>query len=649
MASPQDWGAIPVENPTAWGAKPVGEPASPLERVGRGAQDVIDRLAQLTVAAGEKLGHYQPGLGDVMTKQMNDENQQYTHANPGFSVARAAGTAGMLAPVALLPGGSGIAARAVTGAEGGALSGLMQYDPTSTLGGSARNTAVGAGIGTLAGPIFGAAGDKASEGLSWLAGRSRGLFANKASTTILKQVPEIASLPQEAQRDLIKEAQAQISRTGNLNTDEVSRKANLLANGLTPTKSIVTRDPTDWTIERNLQKLAQSPDEQLSSIGQDITRVYQANDAAGHTRLASLQDGLPKGSPEAQGMMVMKSIDELSRASQKDVSKLYEQVRQNYGDDLASDAKSLFLTIDDLKDSPAADQITGAATRRLTKLGMLDKDGNLTSNTLTVKQAEGLRQFINQQPYSYGKSQIVKAIDQDVLHGAGADAFSGARSEAARRFQMLDNPTTQKALNTLGELGQGKTAQNFIQQQVINAPEQDVHTLLATIDKSPSAKAARDAIASGVMQHLESKAVNPLSGQMSGANFQKAINSIGDAKLDAILGADKAQQVRSLSRAMLDATYQPPYSAVNNSNTAPMLLSLTQRARAIPGIPLVVSEEAQKLAASAGYQGQLKDVMEASLSGHKSGLSPELSRQLSRLLSGASVPASNAVFDKARQ
>jgi len=668
MDVPQEW--LPQSAPVQQDFAP--DAPTRLERAGRGVQDVIDRISQMVIAGGEKLGRY-PGpvqvkgappaqsLGDIATAQMNDERAQYdkgykpsatyqTTDSEGKPIdktkidwMRGMGAAGTMAPLALIPGGQTALARAGMGAVAGGAGGLLQYDPTNTATGTAKNVALGAGTGAILSPVLGFAGDKLAQSAQWLTGKIRGALASKAPSGIVNEIPDIASLPPEAQQNLIKEAQDQISKTGTLNAEQLARKANLIAQGMTPTKSMVTRSPADWTLERNLQKLSQSPDEQLSGVGQTLTGIYQANDKALASKLQSLQSNLPKGSAEEQGMTVMKSLDDLAKASQKQVSKLYDKVRETQGDNLASDARSLFSVLDDLKDSPVADPVTQAATRRLTRLGMLDSEGNLTSKTLTVKEAEGLRQFINQQPNVFGKSQIIKAIDNDVLSGAGADAFKGARSAAAERFNMLDNPATQKALNTYGELMQGKTAQNFIKSQIINAPSQDVQTLVKTMNSDPASAQAIDALKSGLMQHLESKAINQNSGQFSGAAFNKEVQNLG-TKLDIILGTPDANNVRNLAKAAIDATYSPPYSAVNNSNTAPMLLSLTQKARAIPGVPLIVNENIEKLAAQNGYRSQLNDALSAKAADIPAGMSPYLFNLL-KSANMSTAPLSGAIVN----
>jgi hypothetical protein len=548
--------------------------------------------------------------------------------------------------------------------------------------------------GGVAAPIAGAAGDKLVQGLNWARGQIGGIGARLAGENtadrVLKEVPEILNVPDpaageagaaaaqgasdplaaatraageaatgatvkpqlnDAQQSLIAEGQKMISQTGQLDTEQLARKANLLANQLQPTTSMVTRDPADWTLERNLQKLAQSPEEALSQTGDKLTKVYQANDQALTKGLQSQAAPFGDATQEARGMTIMQGAQDLAKASQKDVSSVYDAVRDAKGEQLGSDAKNLYSTLDDLKDNTYAEKLVSSVSNKLKRFGMVDADGNLTNNSLTVTQSEELRKFVNTLPNDYGKKDIINAIDSDVLSGTGEDAFKGARAAAKARFDMLRNPATQSALENLGELSQGKTAQNFIQRQVISAPDQDVASLVGTIGQMPqkSQDAAMSAVKGGVMDYLHAAAVNPNSGQFSGANLAKAMRVVGDNKLDMVLGKEGADKLRSLSQAALDATYQPAYSAVNNSNTAPMLLSLARQARAIPGVPLVVNENLEKMAARSGYAGQLANALKAKPAAPEVGIPQNMQKALADALARAGGPVGAQALYNVRQ
>lgn len=622
-----------------------------VERVGHGADRTLSGIHQAFLELKNTVSPSDKNARDLKdyTDNLNEEERLYQKGrgpNAGIDWASLGGSAGIAAPLALIPGaGTGVLARVGMGALQGGVDAAAQPTATGSMWDRAKNTAVGVGTGAVVSPVAGAITDKLVSSLSSIPGRFRGAAANMAGQNspnrVLREVPDIANVPDAGARaNLMAEAQAQIDKSGQLDAPALARKANLLANGLTPTSSMVTRDPAQWSVERNLQKLAGSPDTGLSATGQQLTRVYQGNDAALTAKAAEIAQPYGAATQEGRGMTVMSSLDDLAKASQKDVSSVYDTVRQSRGEELASDARNLHSTLNDLSDSPAADPVTEAAKRRLTKLGMMDKDGNLTDKSLTVTQAEGLRQFINQQPNAYGKSQIIKAIDQDVVGGLGEDAFKGARAGAKARFDMLNNPATQKALNNIGELSQGKSAQTFIKSQIISAPEQDVNSLIATIGNMPDQAqraTAMNAIRGGVMEHLQDAAVLN-NGQFSGAKLQKAMDAIGENKLKMVLGPDAHAKLSSLSRAASDATYEPPYSSVNYSNTAPTLLSLMQKVRTLPFSEMLVPEGAEKVAARSGYAGQLADALKAKAPTPNVGLSPALQKRLVALLAAGATP-----------
>lgn len=608
--------------------------------------------------ARAKLGQI-AATGDAKpyTQGVNAKNAAYeARRGPGagFDGGRLLGNIAGLAPLALVPGGQGVLARAGGGALAGGIAGIAQFDQTNSKGGAGKNVALGALGGAVLGPIAGVVGEKIGQAGRFVLGRIRG--ASAAAKPLEQEARQIVAdaapnaTPQQA-ATLVDEAVAQVRATGNLNAEALARKANLVRNKVTPTKSMVTREAADWTKERNVQKLAGSPDETLSLTGRELTDIYTGNDRALSGRLDELGSGLPKKSTEELGDVAMKSLDDVATATQKDVSKLYTAVRETRGEELASDARHLAQTLDDLRDNTYAEKLVSSVTNKLKRFGMLDKEGNTTSKTLTVTQAEELRKFVNTLPNDYGRRDIIKAIDADVIGGLGDDAFGAARSAAAQRKELLDNPATQRALNTLGELQQGKTAQTFIKSQVINAADQDVDTLLATISnlEPAGAKQATDALRAGVFNELKAKAVNVNSGKFSGAVLNKELDRLGERKLIAIFGKEGTAELRSLARAALDATYEPPYSAVNHSNSGVTLLGMMRGARAAIGfnVPLV-NEAAERSIERGVARSALRDT-KAALPVSPRAQSATIDQLVAALRRGGPVAASPSANSRKKQ
>lgn len=644
-----------------------------LERIGHGADRTVGGIHQAFLELKAKLAgpdlqsqitgktKAQQELDDY-TKGLNEDEALYQKGrgkNAGIDWASLAGSAGAGAPLMLIPGaGEGVFARAALGAVQGGLDAAAQPTATGAMLDRAKATGVGAVAGGIAAPIAGAVSDKLVSALKAVPGRVAGLTADKGAARVLSDVPEIEAtrvspaLTGATYDNLIKEGQASLAQTGKLDAPSLARKANLLANGLTPTTAMVTRDPAQWTLERNLQKLAQSPDKEISATGQQLTSLYQGNDAALAAKAAELAKPYGAATQEGRGMVAMKNIDDLATSSQKDVSDVYNQVRAEKGDQLASDAREVVSTLHDpdVADNAYAEPILNSVTKRLKRFGMVDADGAPTTQTMTVNQAEEFRKFLGTLKSGDPKTDrivtmFVKATDKDVLSGTGENAFGAGRSAASARFDMLGNPATQKLMDNIGELGQGRTAQGFIKTHVISAPEQDVGTLLNTIGKMPPQQGTDtlNALRGGMMDHFQDAALKN-NGQFSGAALKKAMNDVGDNKIKMVLGADGHAQLRSLERAATDSTTETAYAATNHSNTAPMLLSLMRGTKAFVGynLPLGLNDTAAEMLEKGAARGdatqKLTDALGASIGKPAGGLSPKLQKRLAALLTAPAAP-----------
>jgi hypothetical protein len=398
---------------------------------------------------------------------LNDEERLYQKGrgkNAGIDWASGAGALGIGMPLMLIPGaGTGVAARAGWGALQGGLDAAAQPTATGSLADRAKNAGVGTLVGGVAAPIAGAVGDKLVKALRSVPGRlssaAANLTGNNSASRVLSEVPDIANLPQGARNDLIAEAQAQIGKTGKLDAAALGRKANLLANGLTPTTSMVTRAPAQWTMERNLQNLAQSHDEAVSNTGQELTRVCQGNDKGAHHEdgqaceaLRGRHPGRARHGGDAKHRCPRGVLPEGCKA-------VYDHIKVTKGDQLASDARNVVSTLHDpdVADNAYAEPIINSVTKRLKRFGMIDDEGKLTQQTMTVTQAEEFRKSLQTLNSGDPKTDRIatmftKATDSDVLSGTGENAFGAGRSAASARFDMLGNPATQKLPDSIGEL-----------------------------------------------------------------------------------------------------------------------------------------------------------------------------------------------------
>lgn len=632
--------------PTIEGAKNLPQlPLSVLDRVKRGGLDIGQGLVQRGMQAQERL--YGPTANTDLsvtrypdawnsaapkaevtpikgpstaeyTASVNRDLDDYnTRAKaqgagipiPGMGkldIPRVLGSALATAPTLLIPGGQGLLGLAGQGALQGGAAGFAQFDPTNSATNVLMNTLKGGAAGAFMNPATNIVGNATARGVSSLGDRIRGLDRPTPTVTDMAPLPGYDQLPIDQQASVLRDAQAQAAQTGQMDTAALGRRTNLLSQGLTPTEGMVTRNAGTWTQERNLAKtLQQSPNPSLRAQGERLNNIFVQNDQVLGNGLRGLSSDLPRGSAEASGNTAMGVINDIQRQSQQQVGGLYRQIRDSVGDQVGARPNALLDSINDLSTSPAADPIVDAAHRFMVKKGILTKaeDGSFQPNgDMSITQAEALRQHINAQPNGFGKAQLINGLDRDVLDTAGGDAFAGPRGAAAARFDALGNPAVQRVLNTYGELGQGRTAQNFIQSQVIGAPVQDLQSLIGTVRSfgTPEQQQAfQGALQSGVMRHLEDSAIHPTTGQFSGMNLDKAMREVGDERLGLIFPHERLQPLQNLRQAAIDATVQPAHSAVNHSGSGALVLGMGHPNLSGPGLRAFLPDIAHEVLPSA--------------------------------------------------
>jgi hypothetical protein len=601
-------------------------------KAGRGMMDFYQGVKQ------KALNWTDPAAAKEYTDEVNKEQQQYSaaraaHGDTGFDWWRMGGN--VATPTAAIGGGQTAMARMGYGALQGAMASYGNFsnknDPTS----NATSTLAGAGAGGVlnaAAPYVVSGVTKAAQGIKNAAGDlvDRFTSAPALSYSMTGKIPvqvELAikqeltgngmqglnwsNLDDQVKKQLVDEGVSILSKTGNFTGDDVAnllRKTNLIGQGFTPTKGMVTRNPRDWTVERTLQKSEVND----AVMGDSITSVDQANQSAARNRLSQLanETGGQSGSSYATGKQAFATIKQIERDSQKAVSDLYGQIRQKVGDQGGIEYKSLLGELDGLKDNAYASGFHDSIVSRLSRL--LGKE-----QTLTINKAEELRKFIGTLPDNVSgvdlggfKSRIRDAIDNDVIASAGQDFFQGARAAARDRFQMLHNPAIQKVLKTAGDLGQDKTAMNWVKNQIIQGGPDDINHLRMVLEGPEYAqkggKALWDNIRRRTMEWMGEEAKGQ-QGAISGSNFNKALDQLGEDRLQSLFSAEERTMIERFRKALESATVEPFGSAPNRSNTAPAFASLMRSLAVGKGTPWINSVWVRPLesAAEERTKGQL--------------------------------------------
>ena len=567
---------------------------TPIERVGRGVADYTEGVEQIgrqlfganpeqfTAEKGADLALYEAGRGP----------------DAGMDWWRIMGNAATTAPLMALPGATSpsMMTRAASGAVGGALGSGAMFVPEGESRGI--NTVLGGVMGGVASAAIPALADKLVKGIrfGWekLVGRN---ISNEATMAVSQAATRAGVAPQELQQNgVLSSLAAEVDdamRQGTQFTDEqLDRLVQMRAVGANPMKANITRTPEDWATMENLRGMPKT--------GAPINNRTVENARA----LVEYTEGLRSGtggraaSPYEAGRSVLEAVETKSKEMQDAVGALYEGIRRSAGDKVGLQPSRMLSVLDDISDDAAADPLVSSVQRRMTRIGLLDKEGNATGNTLTVRTAEELRKWINnlsdkgEPAIKRLKGIVVDALDDDVIETAGDDAFKAARNAARQRFAEFEQ-------GVLGKAAKGDLApDDFVKRHVIGSKVDDLRAMKKTLTSGTPEQQARGSQAwndarGWVITDLMMKATGATSPedvvgkQFSGQRFKKALDGLGLEKMTILFTPDEMSRLRTLQKASEYLTTQVPGSAPGYSRSGSVVLEGLHRL--FPKIPLLAS------------------------------------------------------------
>lgn len=226
----------------------------------------------------------------------------------------------------------------------------------------------------------------------------------------------------------------------------------------------------------------------------------------------------------------------------------------------------------------------GAVRKEAVRLGALvpDEDGNMRPGTVTLDNAELLRQFINeatdwQDPRSAMIGRNLKQSIDAATEGAGGQAYQAARKLRQQFAEEFENVgLTSKLLGTKRGTDERQIAfADVFDKIIISSPIEEMNKLRSTLLKSgPEGKQAWADLKGAGMQYIKDTAFSPSQRDSAGNPLfspnamAKVIRSMDqDGKLDALYGKKQAQVLRDLSE-LGNTMFTAPPGAINHSNTA---------------------------------------------------------------------------------
>lgn len=429
--------------------------------------------------------------------------------------------------------------------------------------------AVLSAAGRAAAPVVGAL-DEAAMGVRRAAGLETPPIAIPAAPAAqVAQAPISRMALPEATQQAIPQVEESLGR------EAAQRLRNFQRIGVeAPTTGMVTREPGVWQYERNTMGQV--------NVGEPIRdAIVKVNEEINQAATDLIQKVGVAGDVEKVGALAAEALSKKEKEMQRVVGQLYQNAREQYGEKSAGPVQNFLGQLDnpDLVDNEAFDAMRSSIVRRLQRYGMTGESGLPRQGAvMTVGQAEEMRKFIGGLGNATDpnirriRSQLVEALDDDVVAGFGDDAFKQARAAAKQRFAEFKDTLA-------GKMGAGDVAPERITQRLMSqsTPLSDLRNLKATLltgetDQVARGQQAWSSIGAQALDDLFSSArvgENMVSGARLLKNFNKNI-----ARYRELLNREEYVTLNRIVRAARDATVPVDFSNVNTSGTASALANL---------------------------------------------------------------------------
>ncbi|WP_186166466.1 glucosaminidase domain-containing protein [Burkholderia gladioli] len=534
--------------------------------------------------------------------------------------------------------GRGAASLIGRGALAGAVTGAAQPvhagDTAATIAGRAGAGAIGGAAGGAAGVALGSVSDALATGATRIANAVRqslpgGQTAMNVNVDAILQRAaadqnlDLSAIPQSILNGVRQQVTEALSSSAVPDAASLLRRAEgqaILGPNAGLTLGQATRNPAQYTAEMNLRGVQGAGEPLMERFANQNTGLINALNERG----AAAAPG------EFQaGAGLIDSLSARDAASQASVGALYQRARDLNGGDIPLDSQTFVSQAMDQLDQNLSHAFLPEYYR-----GVLNRisSGDLpltlgVSEQLKSQLARSIRSATDgNERYALGimrgalenaapldsalpegGNQLVTAA-QAAARGptsqSAAAAFNQARAAARARFGEIEsNPALQAVVN--GDA----VPDNFFKRYVLNGNVGDVNSLLGLVPDQGAA------LRSQVVDYLKQKALSGASdeiGKFSQSGYNKALNSLGAAKLNALFPPDQVAQLRMIGRVASNIQARPAGAAVNESNTGAAVMNLLSqmsgKVGSLPGLNLArnsVNQFLNERAASQALGGQI--------------------------------------------
>lgn len=572
----------------------------------QGAQYVKDKINQgVNAVAGTKLPTNSYEGVTKTYKNINDAHNTVRKANnQGVDVGRIGANMVMTAPLAAaggtLPSGAKLISKA--GAEflgkNAAIGGLI-----GATGVHENNTdrLKSIGAGAVGGAVGAAAGQKISEGITKVARKT--IPSVKAATQVrvnqaiddqieiaLKQSNvKIGDLSDDIIAGLRKDVGAALKSGKAVNKEAIARKVVFDRLGIQPTQAQLTGNPILWQKQAELAKIQGAGDPLREKLVQD------------NVQLAGLLDDAIKnthGNAVDQYAAAQSASDALSlfdRRAKDQVKELYQGAMKAPGNNVVLDGRGFANdAITKLDEQYAMSSLPPSVSKII-------KDIEKNPQAFTLGKSEELIKILNReykasiqngQPSS---STYAIGLVRDVLNNRQDEALQGmvvsGNNNAAQWYQAArtaykNHAQVVEKIPILKDTLKGVEPDKLFQKHILNGNAAELtETIKVLGDVDPTSIYN---IKQQTLQYISDKAINQ-NGQFSPAGMKRALDSIGDRRLNILFAPKEVAHIKDIGMAGQYLVTQPAHSYVNNSNTSAALMNFLGGIINKPGVRVLLS------------------------------------------------------------
>ncbi|MDB5975139.1 MAG: hypothetical protein JWR07_1899 [Nevskia sp.] len=355
--------------------------------------------------------------------------------------------------------------------------------------------------------------------------------------------------------------------------DMVKRAAEMkaLPVPITATKGQLARDPVQLRAE---QQLSQTSD------GAPLRQRYVEQNQGLLDNLDNLgSKGSPKAttSEEVGRQVAEKALGAKAAEGKAKVRKLYDQANKSAE---SAETVSPYPLLDYVRDHPnaaAVSWITDRLKKNQIVTGVDDLGQPQLSRDIKLREVSELRKVAERigQSGSEGSGWVpeVKAVLDQMIEGKGGEAFKAARGAYKDyKGEFANQEAVSKLLETKGgkySTDRKVALEDVFDKSIVKGSIQDVRNLresLLTAESKGTRKQGRKALrelAGETVNYIRQEATKGVVDESGAANvsapaLKRALDKIGDEKLDLLLGETTATQLRAVVKAAEDLKTSPP-------------------------------------------------------------------------------------------